>query len=166
MIKHASVFLAILILASCTVYAPVHDYVEVVEQSKLNSFYRHAEYGRMSVDAEPLQTHYNTCTKQSFEGKRLLLGDVELDFPNQVETVYRDYHAYLMESVLMWGAKDEKLFKKLIDEVYADDEYKSIRRAAFESSVEISEQLKAITRVVRQREKCLENLGWRYYKRR
>ena len=158
----ASVFL----LQACSLNPYVDDYIDVIEFANYQSFYKHELHGTLGVHESPLDKLYERCTVNVFSNQSFYIDTIELTDPQMVERVYHDYHAYLMESVMMWGAKNEKAIKGLVEHIYTDNDYKTLRREAFESSELIEQQLRDITYAIKKRDKCLIELGWLYKKRK
>lgn len=153
-------------LQACSYNPYVQDYIDVLDNIDYQSFYQHETLGQRSIHQEPLQRVYKHCSSEAFSERTYYLDSVELDNYVVIERVYHDYHAFLMESVMMWGAKNEKTVKNLLEHLYPDNDFKTIRREAFESSEMIEPQLREITYAIKKRDKCLAGQGWLYKKRR
>lgn len=154
--------LLVLLLQGCSATPYLDDYIASLEVPDAYIYFEHELHGLKSNVEDPLLVAFEACNQEVFQGNSVVIRDHELSGFAELEKLNHDYHAFLLENVMMAASNAQEAFKEIYSRSSKHAEDVALSRDAFSYTEGLELPLKGLTRLVLKRNRCLSEKGWLY----
>ena len=147
-------------IVGCSSNPYLDDYLDSLNVPAAYIYFEHPDYGLMDNQQVPLRAEFLRCNQLAFVPIPLRIGSYDISDVAFLERINRDYHAYLLESIMLTGSGEKKALRGLYVQTSGGGAEAELRRSAFGYTEGLEPPLKRLTRYVLKRNRCLAVLGW------
>ncbi len=156
------VFCVSLSLLACSTSPFMDDYLDTIVPQESYIYFKHPEYGLLGNQQAPLASEFIACNQRVMGGASVQLGENSIRDISVLERVNQDYHAFLLDLVVLTGKESREAFAALYRKTGVNAHDAELRSNAFAYTEGIELPLKRLTRQILKRNKCLAQSGWLY----
>lgn len=151
-----------IVIVACSSSPYLDDYLGAIDVPDAYVYFEHSEHGLMDNQQAPLVAEFTRCNKACIWYAGNIAGWAVVSDIQVLERINQDYHAFLLEVVMLDGGEDKQVFKKLYHKTGVSNRDVELRYHAFGYTSGLKRPLKALTYLVLGRNKCLAREGWLY----